>query len=307
MDNYNYYYNSNIGDLNGNSDATDKKEHVIVQSLWTKPITDGWRFGKIIYMCALSLEYAHRSGYKVHMHTDTKGYMLLRRFGYDRIYRTLDKIPDNTPKDLFAVGKFYAMKAEGIVGKIHTDVDVFIRKPHMLDKFYDDKTIDVVCQQEEDMNFIKHDDKICHMHILGYPTTTRPDWNGSFNTGVVGFNNKELAKKYFKNYFDALEMYSGKEFKEYKEKNKDANLLFDFVLEQITLSYMSVGHNVLALLPSNYEYARGVANAIGYLHLQGMRKWNEEVDTWLKETLKKFNPTLYEKAKESAEKAQYSA
>jgi hypothetical protein len=39
-----------------------------------------------------------------------------------------------------------------------------------------------------------------------------------------------------------------------------------------------------------------VADAIGYLHLQGNRKWDESTITWIKEKLKKFNRPLYNMA-----------
>ena len=307
MDNYNYYYNSNIGGFADGDDATNRKEYVIVQSFWTKPVTDGKKFSDMMYMCALSLEYAHRSGYKVHMHTDSKSYDLFKKFGYDKLYKTLDQIPEDTPKELFAAGKFYAMRAEGMTGKIHIDIDVFLKKVGVLDKFYTNTKWDVICQQEEDMSVISHDNIIQNMHILGYPPSTRPNWRGSLNTGIVGFNNKTLARKYFNNYFDALKMYKQKDFDEYKVNNPDANLCFDFILEQRNLSHMSLGYNVLALLPMSYTYTRDVANTLGYLHLQGNRKWSVEANTWMKEKLKSLNRVLFNNAKVSATKAQYLA
>ena len=59
-------------------------------------------------------------------------------------------------------------------------LDVFIKKPHLLDRFYEDKTIDVMAQQEENYedNFHFYGDIINTMHIIGYPSTTRPNWKG---------------------------------------------------------------------------------------------------------------------------------
>lgn len=256
---------------------TNESKYTLVQSLWTKPMRDKAKLRETLYITALSLAYAHQSGYKVNMHTDGYGHELLKDFGYDNLFTTLDEIPEKTPTDLFAAGKFFAMRKEGLVGKIHTDVDVFIRKPHLLDKFYEDKRIDLICQQEEDYAVMcNHDKKIRSIHALGYPPATRPNWRGSINVGIVGFNNLELAKKYSDNYFEALDMYSQELFDEYKKKDKDASLQFDFILEQISLSYFSIGHNVYALLPSDMNNVTFVADMLGYVHIMGISKWKKE-------------------------------
>ena len=290
----NYYYSGNIGSSSGSViDKPKERKYVVVQSLWTKPLKDNRKLRDTMYICALSLAYAHRSGYKVHMHTDSKGYELLKGFGYDKIVKTLDSIPASVPTDLFAAGKFYAMKAEGTLGKVHIDTDVFIKKP-ILDKFYEDISMDAICQMEEDMPLIDHSDKIFHMHILGYPPTTRPNWQGSMNTGIVGFNNPVLAAKYFKNYFDALKIYTADKIDKYKSENGYGCMCFDFVLEQIELSYLSVGYNVYTLLPTKNPCF--VADEIGYQHLQGGTKWTTGSRTIIRELLLKMDRSLYNAA-----------
>ena len=203
------YYYGEIGNMTGNDTAANEKKYTIIQSLWTKPVKDKAKMSHILVIAALSLAYAHRSGYKVHMHTDSKGYEMLENYGYEGLYKTLDKIPDTVPTELFAAGKFYAMIEEGVTGVVHTDFDVFLKKQGVIDCFFTNKDIDVLCQQEEDYDLIcNHHDKIRAIHVLGYPATTRPNWKGSLNTGIIGFNNKELAEKYIKNYQDALKMYT---------------------------------------------------------------------------------------------------
>jgi len=279
-----------IGSFGGGNIRPVKRKYTIIQSLWTQPIKKE-RLRDTMFLCALSLAYAKRNGYKVRMHTDSKGFSLLKGFGYDRLYRTLDAIPDSVPTDLFAAGKFYAMKAEGVTGKVHIDVDVFIKKPYLIDFFYEDKTVDAICQMEEDMPLVDHSDKTFHMHVLGYPPTTRPNWVGSMNTGIVGFNNKELAEKYVNNYFSALKMYTAEKLDKYKQENGCKRLAFDFVLEQIELSYLSVGYNVYALLPT--KNVRAAANILGYQHLQGGRKWSNEEQEKLKSLLIGIDRNLY--------------
>ena len=288
----NYY--GEIGSLDGDIMPPVERKYTVIQSLWTKPIKDKLKLRDTMFMCALSLECAHRNGYKVHMHTDSKGFELLKHFGYEKLKKTLDNIPDNVPADMFAAGKFYAMRAEGTSGKVHIDVDVFIKKAGLLDRFYEDSKMSAICQMEEDMNFVDHSDKIYHMHVLGYPSTTRPNWRGSMNTGIIGFRNRALAKKYFDNYFDALKMYTNDRIEKYKNDNKCGNLHFDFILEQIELSYLSVGYNVYTLLPTKKPCE--VAENIGYAHLQGDSKWSIHYKQDIKAMLHNLNASLYAEA-----------
>jgi len=297
----NYYNSGDIGTTGGSViDKPKERKYVIVQSLWTKPLTDKKKFSYTMYICALSLAYAHRSGYKVHMHTDSRGYDLLKNYGYDKLEKTLDSIPASVPTDMFAAGKFYAMRAEGVLNKVHIDTDVFIKKP-CLDRFYEDISIDAICQQEEPLEWSEHSDKIYHMHILGYPSATRPNWRGSMNTGVIGFNNPVLAAKYFSNYFDALKLYTKERLDEYKKKYKLGVLMFDFILEQKQLSYLSIGHNVYALLPT--RNACFVADEIGYQHLQGDTKWDAAGMKRRKELLKDMDKRLFDIARIAASRA----
>jgi len=307
-------YDSGIGHFDdvAVSGATERK-HTIIQSLWTKPILQGekplaWqkaRMRETLFLAALSLAYAHRSGYKVHMHTDSKGAELLKGFGYEKLQTTLDRIPDTVPTELFAAGKFYALLAEGVTGKVHVDIDVLLKKPGVLERFYSDKRVDAVCQMEEDMSLVRHDDKIKHMYVLGYPVFTRPDWRGSMNTGVVGFNNYILAMSYMRNYSEALDMYTAERFEAYRAemraaKQQEPNLHFDFVLEQIALSHMSLGYNVQTLVPT--KSPSFVADKIGYQHLQGSGKWSSGTQNKIKSKLRKLDPKLYGQASIAARK-----
>lgn len=284
------YTGGRIGNFGNESSAEVERKHTIVQSLWTKPITDYKRLRETLFLAALSLECAHRSGYKVNMHTDSLGIRLLRNFGYDKLCSTLASIPSSVPVDLFAAGKFYAMRAEGI-GKVHVDIDVLLKKPGILDRFYTNRYIDCICQMEEDMPQVSHTNIITSMFQLGYPAATRPNWNGSMNTGVVGFNNPILAARYMNNYFDALKMYTKDVFDKYKAENPDAWMAFDFILEQVNLSCMSVGYNACTLLPTKEPSI--VADKIGYQHLQGFYKWSDQ--PIIKRELQRLNPELYMK------------
>ena len=101
-----------------------------------------------VYVAALSLKYAQNSGYYVVMYTDTYGYSLLKDLGYDEINTCLDEIPDSVvPYQFFAYPKFFAGLKEPL-GSLHIDFDVFLKKP-CVDKFFNDKSIDVILQCKE--------------------------------------------------------------------------------------------------------------------------------------------------------------
>jgi len=279
-----------------NNEATSKSSdmrYTIIQSFWTKPLLKHQeKLKDTLYIAALSLAFAHRSGYRVHMHTDSKGAELLKGFGYESLLTTLDSIPNTVPAELFAAGKFYAMRAEGI-GKVHIDYDVFLKKPGVIDRFYEkSETVDAICQCEEDMTLVNHQDKTEHMYVMGYPAGTRPDWKGSMNTGIVGFNNSVLADRYIGNYFEALEMYNEEKFAKYKRENPRACLTFDFILEQITLSCMSIGYNMYVLLPT--KEPTPVADKIGYQHLQGSFKWTNFAKKKVRQLLYEIDRKLYD-------------
>ena len=299
MENYNS--NGNVGDFGGqgHTHPEEKRRDTVIQSWWTKPCRgDRCVIRDMLYMMALSLAYAHRNGYRVRMHTDGFGAELLKDFGYDALLTTLDEIPGSVPTELFAAGTFFALRAEG-TGKVHIDTDVFLKKPGVLDAFYRNGNVDGICQMEEDMSLVDHSDKIQHMHVMGYPATTRPGWHGSMNTGIVGFNNAELMRRYMGNYFDALKIYTAERFAAYKRANGDANLYFDFVLEQIELSFLSLGYNVYTLLPT--KNCSSVANKIGYQHLMGEMKWSEESKTKIGQLLRSKDMELYEAARKAGE------
>lgn len=299
-------YYEGIGHLSGDAQVTETGNgYVVIQSLWTKPILQGEqdyarrkkKMQDTLFMCALSLAYAHRTGYKVHMHTDSVGERLLSGFGYDAIFVTLDDIPSTVPMELFAAGKCFAMRAEGTLKKAHIDIDVFLKKP-CLNRFYEDNHIDAICQMEEDISEINHSDKIKHMYVLGYPSGTRPDWKGSMNTGVIGFNNPLLAARYMSNYFEALKMYTQEKFDSYraelrKAKELEPNLRFDFILEQVNLSHMSIGYNIMTLVPT--KEPGWVADKIGYCHLQGTSKQKQM--SGIRSRLIQLDRKLFERAR----------
>ena len=256
------------------------KEKIITQSFWTKPMNDSLSLQ--LDLAALSLYYAHRSGYKVHMHTDSKGMELLKDYGYDSLLPTLDEIPSDIPECIFAYGKILALEREPI-GAVHTDLDVFIKKP-LLDKFFEDKKIDVVLQCEE----ISIEDDIyerlrAFFREYGYPPELAVDHLMSANVGVIGFNNQQLKDEYIRRY-KACANY-------YKEAREG---MMDLFFEQINMHYL-VGHYgyrvwyILGQIGAGYmDGVNELCDKIGYQHLQGGYKHAPEVKAFIHNYRKKL-------------------
>ena len=257
------------------------KEKIIVQSFWTKP-TDKESLSLHLNLAALSLYYAHRSGYKVHMHTDSVGMELLKDYGYDSLLPTLDEIPSDIPECIFAYGKILAIEREPI-GAVHIDLDVFIKKP-LLDRFFEDKTIDAVLQCEE----IEIQDDIYErlrtfFRGYGYPPELAVDHTLPANVGVIGFNNLHLRDEYIRRY-KACANY-------YKEAREG---MMDLFFEQVNVHYLveHYGYRAWYILGQiGYDHMDGVCDfcdRIGYQHLQGGYKHSSEA----KAIIRKYRETL---------------
>lgn len=263
----------------------------IIQSFWTKPMREA-DIPYHVELAKLSLYYAHRSGYKVRMYCDNAAIPYLRPLGYDSLVNTLEQMPANIPTSLFAASKAYAIAAEidrGARHIVHTDYDVFIKKP-LLDEFFYDNSIDCILQCREDYGcFAETYDSIAMtLHCIGYPLTMDPDHKGISNTGVIGFNNLYLASDYIHNYKAALAyLCDGRFNRVCRQYGLDMRL--DFVLEQVTIDYMiaSGDYTVRYLLPGGKSASR-CAELIGYQHLQGPKKYDKETRENVGKLIRKF-------------------
>ena len=246
------------------------KEKIIVQSFWTKPMNNE-RLSINLDLASLSLYYAHRSGYIVHMHTDSVGMELLKDYGYDSLLPTLDEIPSDIPGCIFAYGKILAIEREPI-GAVHTDLDVFIKKP-LIDRFFEDQTIDVVLQCEEiELGIVNiYNDLRSFFHKYGCPPELAVDHMTPANVGVIGFNNLHLRDEYIRRYKACAEYYKG-----------TSERMMDLFFEQINLHYLVEygGYRVWYILGAvDYRYMDSVCDfcdRIGYQHLQGEYKYTPD-------------------------------
>lgn len=257
----------------------------ICQTFWTKPMSekDVLCNAKI---AQISLYYAHRSGYFVRMYTDDKGFEILKDFGYDDISLKLNDIPNDISTRLFAYPKSIALSNEPL-GVVHTDYDVFLKKP-CIDAFFEGN-YDVVLQHIEDENQIK-----CEGYVNAYKILNNYGVFNGFhlehttpsNVGVIGFNNQKLKDEYLNLYQKCVDFYKVT-INDYKE-----NKLFipDLYFEQININWLisEKKYNAMYLLPRlNYGdfNLHKIAKEIGYQHLIGSWKYSENgrefLDTFL--------------------------
>lgn len=246
------------------------KDKWIFQTFWTKPMSKD-KIETNVQIAYISCYYLHKNGYKVRMYTDKYGKELLINIKYDEINTKLDSIPDNIPNYLFAYAKFWALKNEPI-GTIHTDFDVFIKKP-CIDEFYN-KNYDLILQNKElnqDYNYKKLRNVFNKIKL---PNFLPVNHIGSCNVGVIGFNNKELKNKYLDIYFKSVEYY-----KDYLNSIENINILVpDLLFEQTTIDWLKDCYNTYFILPElNYgQELNKICNNIGYQHLLGAWKHTEE-------------------------------
>lgn len=252
----------------------------ICQTFWTKPMLSDENIQKNIRIAQLSLYYAKRSGYFVKMYTDSKGYEYLKKFNYDKLVKNLDNIPSDIPKEIFAYPKYIALKTEPL-GVIHTDFDVFIKKP-CLDVFYENSNYDVILQNRETKQQTDNHGYTAERIFFRYhnkPKDFPVNHYRASNVGVIGFNSKFIKDKYLNSYNEFVE--------HYKNIIPKTNFIADLFFEQINIDYIIEKYkaNIYFLLPElDYQELelQKMAKDIGYQHLLGSWKYSEDGQNFIK-------------------------
>lgn len=247
-----------------------------------------------VYIAALSLRFAKASGYYVVMYTDTLGYSYLKDFGYDEINTDLDNIPDDVkPNQFFAYPKFFAGLKEPL-GSLHIDFDVFLKKP-CVNKFFEDKSIDVIlqCRERYSRIFKEYVNGRKKLSSNTHPETLKVNHIDASNVGIIGFNNQEFKDIYYSWYFDYIDFYKDK-----LDYLKD--VVSEMFSEQINIDYLirNNNYNCFYLIPDdtgdNHLFLGEFADKIGYQHLQGGMKYRDDTLIKVKEVLGKKFPDILE-------------
>ena len=246
----------------------------IIQTFITASMTVE-RLKQNTIIAALSLAFAHKSGYKVKMYTDNLGKLILGRLPYDELNTELNNLKLPSSNALWSVGKYYALMKEPLK-TIHTDFDVILKKP-CLDGLF--KDADMIAQIKEDIDNGQPWYEDCRQFLLtyGYQDTfdlSNPVSN-AYNTGIIGYSNNEARDAHIK---PILKVYN--RFKDYKFKMPT----LDFYIEQANLYNLSKqGFKVNTIIKgvnymsTTYTIINTVADSIGYCHLQSNAKYSSEI------------------------------
>lgn len=252
-----------------------------------------------LHCFALSYHYAKKHFKNIRLVTDKYGSSLLGFLDYEDISTSLEEISHVDPR-FWTAGKIKA--AEEQDGEfLHIDGDVFLLDP-CLKNIVKSNWDAMVQMREVGGHFHSTYPPIFEDLRKVYPETERLSlYNFTYNTGVFGFKDLEFRDDYVYQYFDLLyelEM-RGVQF----PGDRDPNI----VVEQSLLTTMAQNQNkhvkeLITLDDMSKWDLFGAAERIGYVHLWGNSKYQEEWQERVRLRLKKENPKLLKRLEEKIKK-----
>lgn len=250
-------------------------------------IPEFYRLVGQIVLSALSVVYIKKNKHVIVLHTDSIGKKMLDFLPYNEIYATLDNIPEHVHPSFFAYGKMQAMENEPL-NSIHIDNDVFLKEKIVYDLIRDCK-YDLLVQHTE---ICDEYDRFCKFYkdnpdfikTLGLD----PNFNKSYNTGILNFRNQELKDLFIYNYKQIVEHYSKTCFKTLTENSE---LIPDLYPEQVNIYQISRNYNVLPILDRYmFDYFE-FGKLIGYEHLITALKYTKT--DYVLDILSEINPDIF--------------
>ena len=267
----------------------------LIHSFWSKAYFQGrWGIGptlsKDLYCFALSAVLANKFGRGIELVTDDYGASLLEGIPYDKVYRDLNDIEHVDPK-FWTAGKVYALSYRQREA-IHIDGDVFFLDKKAIERTKGTWGIMVQMKETGDHYATTYPKTFDEMdkHIK---SDVFRKFNFSYNTGIFGVRDLQFMKKYSFEYFNHiynLEI-SGAEI----NPKHDINI----ALEQSLLTSMTMDYNihVKEMITGREMEGNGLfetADEIGYCHLWGSTKYEDEWQERIKSRLRKEAPDLFE-------------
>lgn len=287
-----------------------------IHTNWTEPAkSNRWNQGvveqtlKNIWYYTLSFTYLKRLGQRVELHTDDFGKMCLDHIPYDNIHLTLNTIPKDIKPYMWAYGKFWALK-DCDLKTCHIDADVFIKSVDCINAITNESYDLLVQCQEIDLNSDKWPvplyrgtaDTLSH---LNYPVWSQQAISSAYNTGILRFNNQKHKDDFINEYFRcALECSTSDKLVYSILKNNGCGTpaTADLILEQQFMYDSAVAHNIKVKNLIKWENATELANNIGYQHVLGAQKYNENNVRMCVKLVYNLDQALYHK---TIEKIQY--
>lgn len=290
------------------------KEYRFTHSFWSKPMIDNkYRLEANAWMYALSLAYLKKLGCVVSLHTGTLGARLLKDIGYDAINLTAEEIPGDISPKIFAYIKSMALDREPL-GTVHIDGDVLIKKQECLDRIFEH---DCDCVVQSCETVIDWKEKGCSfmMPFLSenlLSTGERLDIKYyDFNVGVIGFFNSELKDLYIQNYQNLTQKLSKYPYLYLCNFDRGHFGTPDVVLEQNLISQLTETYKTRFVLPVDsgvYDEDRNnIAKEIGYAHLLGDAKWQQDNVKKIRHRLLEIDPECFEKVSKNIKEVLYES
>lgn len=251
-----------------------------VHSFWTKPCAhDHEKLKKHIMYFATSLVWLKKHGFPVVIHTDTYGKEIFKKLPYDKVYTTLDNIPDYINPQFYAYGKFVAMEREEL-GSVHLDGDVFIKTKELGDRILNFQS-PVITQIKEPESTV---DFYYHLPFFKRRMSAKfLDCGAAFNCGIVGISDQNLKESYFSKYFQLVELLNQIDIPE--------NIIPDLVCEQMLLYYLAPEGEVLLKDANTWIQD---AREMGFQHIPGYLKFTDEYLKLLSDMLKELNFNIFQ-------------
>lgn len=248
-----------------------------VHSFWTPPKFSGDIHIDRVLECDI-LYYAYsfaclkRLEQKVVLYTDDMGAEILSFIPYDEVHLTLNDIPENANHNMWACGKFFAMKNEPL-NSIHIDGDVFIETKDCLDEIIKQYEANDIIVQDIEKNVSYRNYSYLTEAGVKTPNYSISLITDSCCTGIIGFNNQQLKDKYIEQYFSLFEQIRGND----RLKNIDKNFIIDLVCEQYFLKCLcdTFNYNVGTLI-KNYLTRYDESKKLGFVHLMGVEKYGTQ-------------------------------
>lgn len=243
-----------------------------------------------IWYFALSMAYIKRAGAEIVLHTDSLGAALLSYLPYDEVHLTLDDLPDDIHPRFWAAGKMWALEAEQ-PGAVHIDGDVFLKRRALIDDI-ENSSWDAIVQHYESSEWYEKENvlfdrapRVCLDRGLD---THRI---GAYNTGVIGFRDAELRRRYIDTY-KHIATYFSRECAELLDS--DSFLTPDVIIEQRHIYQLceATDSRVKIVLPGETGHS-AIARAIGFQHVITSRKF-EQLDQ-CRQMLQHIAPNIYNK------------
>lgn len=270
----------------------------IVYSFSTEPLRiqcyDTNNFKKFLYniwYCALANAYAKLNGAYTICHTDSLGYTLLQYIPYDEIKISLDNLyEDGIHPRFWAYAKIKALQLED-VGAIHTDFDVFLKTKSIID-YISKEDYDCIVQSLESNVSWYDKEKIAFKGLYNEVKTNGIDinHNDAYNTGVLGFKNKDLKDKFINTYINIAKIAS-KHSKDILDNNNYVTP--DLIAEQLNIHYNTKDYDVKCILNSNN--IKDEANKVGFQHVLTQYKYVDDNINKVKKLVKKYDIETFNK------------